>query len=162
MKTRDFFFPRLTRRFAARVAAVAACAYVVFGHLLLPMRISGHSMEPTYHTNRVNFCWRLRYAFSRPRRHDVVIVRYAGRRVMLLKRVVALAGETVEFRGGALLVGGRPLAEPYVNGPCDWSLAPRTVSTGCVYVVGDNRSVPIDMAVFGETPLGRIMGGPVW
>ena len=162
MKARDFFFPSLTPKFLARLVLVAACAYGVFGYLLLPLRISGRSMEPTYHTNRVNFCWRLRYAFSEPRRSDVVIVRFAGKRVMLLKRVVAMAGETVEFRSGTLFVNGSAMSEPYVKYPCNWNLEPRTVGKGCVYVIGDNRSVPIEEAVFGEAQLKRIMGGTLW
>ena len=37
-----------------------------------------------------------------------------------------------------------------------------TVGKGCVYVIGDNRSVPIEEAVFGEAQLKRIMGGTLW
>jgi len=61
-------------------------------------------MEPTYHDGGVNFCWRLRYLSSEPKKRDVVAVRFAGNKVMLLKRVIALEGEQVEFRNGKLFV----------------------------------------------------------
>lgn len=119
-------------------------------------------MEPTYGSRGINFCWRLRYLFSKPKRHDVVVVRFAGTKVMLLKRVVGLEGERVEFRDGKLFVNGSLLEEPYVRHPCNWNLSPRIVDNNCVYVVGDNRSMPIENHYFGQASVGRIIGGPLW
>ena len=119
-------------------------------------------MEPTYHNGRVNFCWRLRYLFSEPKRHDVVAVRFAGSKVMLLKRVVALEGERIEFRDGKLFVDGRKIEEPYVLYPCDWNLSPRQVEKDRVYIVGDNRSMPIEDHHFGQASKGRVVGVPLW
>ena len=119
-------------------------------------------MEPTYPDRGVNFCWRLRYLFSEPKRHDVVAVRFAGTKVMLLKRVIAFEGERVEFRRGKLFVDEREIDEPYVRYPCNWNLPPREVEKGCVYVVGDNRSMPIENHVFGQTSMKRIVGVPLW
>lgn len=92
----------------------------------------------------------------------MVVVRFAGSKVMLLKRVVGLEGEQIEFRHGKLLVDGDPLEEPYVVYPCNWNLPPRKVDKGCVYVVGDNRGMPIENHYFGQASMERIMGGPVW
>jgi signal peptidase I len=119
-------------------------------------------MEPTYRNGGFNFCWRLQYIFSEPKRHDVVVVRFAGNRVMLLKRVVAVEGEWVEFRNGKLFVEGKEIDEPYVRYPCDWNLPPRQVKENFVYVVGDNRNVPIENHAFGQTSIDRITGVPLW
>lgn len=81
---------------------------------------------------------------------------------MLLKRVVAMEGETVEFRDGKLFVDGKEIDEPYVRYPCNWNLPPRQVEKDSVYVVGDNRSMPLENHVFGQAPIRRIVGGPVW
>ena len=81
---------------------------------------------------------------------------------MLLKRVVALGGDTVEFREGRLYVNGREVAEPYVNGPCDWNLPSRRVEEGSIYVVGDNRSMPMEGHDFGQTSSDRVIGVPLW
>ena len=81
---------------------------------------------------------------------------------MLLKRVVAIEGEQVEFREGRLLVGGKELEEPYVRYPCRWNLSPRRVEKDCVYVVGDNRNMPIENHHFGQTLKSRIIGVPLW
>jgi signal peptidase I len=161
-RLKDFLAPRLSRRYLLRVAVVAALAVVMFRFVLLPLRIQGNSMLPTYHNGSVNICFRLRYLFSSPGVGDVVAIRLAGERILLLKRVVALAGDVVEFRDGTLYVNNRQRKEPYVIFPCDWDLPPRTVSSGHVYVVGDNRSVPMRVHQFGQTPLPRIAGGVLW
>jgi signal peptidase I len=163
-KTRlqKFLFPDLTRTFLLRAAAVALGAYLFFGFALQPLVLRGRSMEPTYRDGSVTFCWAGSYLFHGPRQGDVVAVRLAGRRVVLLKRVVALAGQTVAFVGGVLYVDGTPADEPYLQTPCAWDLERRTVEPGCVYVVGDNRDMPIEQHDFGQTPVTRILGKPIW
>ena len=161
-RIRKFLLPSLTTAFLIRASLIAIFAYLFFGHVCLPFRIKGMSMEPTYLNGGFNFCWRLQYIFSEPKRHDVVAVRFAGNRVMLLKRVVALEGESVAFRHGKLFVEGKEIDEPYVRYPCDWNLPPRQVKKDFVYVVGDNRNVPIQNHVFGQTPIDRIKGVPLW
>ena len=159
---RKFVFPKLSRAYLVRLAAVAVGAALVFSFVLVPARIKGASMEPTYRDGGFAFCWRQRYLFGQPRRGDVVMVRFAGKRIMLLKRVVALAGDTLEFRRGVLYLNGVAQDEEYVRSPCDWDLAERTVKPGHVYVVGDNRGMAMDGHRFGQTQRRRIMGAPVW
>jgi signal peptidase I len=156
---RRFLFPSLNKRFFIRLILLAGTCYLIFSHLLIPLRIEGLSMEPTYHDRSFTFCRRLQYLFSPPERFDVVAVRFSGRRVMLLKRVVALPGETVEFREGELYVDGNLIEEPYVHHRSNWELPPRTVAPGHIYVVGDNRGTPMVRHKFGEINMNRIVGG---
>jgi signal peptidase I len=161
-KFREFFFPSLTPRFLIRVSCIAISAYLFFSYVCLPLRIKGNSMEPTYRDGGINFCWRWRYLFSNPKRYDVVVVRFAGSKVTLLKRVVAVEDEQVEFRDGKLFVDGKTIHEPYVHDPCHWNLPPRKVEKGYVYVVGDSRNMPIENHYFGQASMKRIMGAPLW
>jgi signal peptidase I len=159
---RQFFFPSLTSGFFIRLGTVALCAYLFFGYLCIPFWVRGASMEPTYMDGEFNFCWRGRYVFSGPKRYDVVTIRFAGTKVMLLKRIVALEGEQVEFRSGKLFVDGRELEEPYIRFSGNWNLPVRQVASGCVYVVGDHRGMSMENHYFGQAPKIRIMGGPAW
>jgi signal peptidase I len=161
-RIRQFFFPSLTPRFLIRAGLVALAAYLFFGYACIPFVIKGSSMEPTYHDGGFNFCWKLSYLFSKPRRFHVVAVRLAGDRVMLLKRVIALEGEQVEFRGGVLFVDSEQIPEPYIQYPCNWNLPVRQVEKGCVYVVGDNRNMPIEQHFFGQAEAKRVVGKPLW
>ncbi|TFH14902.1 MAG: signal peptidase I [Lentisphaerales bacterium] len=155
--------PKYTiKRRLIRAAVIIVVAYVFFSRVLLPLRIKGISMEPTYHSGRPNFCFRLRYLFSSPARQDIVLIRLAGGRVAYLKRVIGLPGDTVEFRDGKLFVNDQEVDEPYTTEECDWNMEPVTVRAGNVYVVGDNRAVSIDDHVFGQTSIKRVMGSPIW
>jgi len=161
-KIRQFFFPPLTPKFLIRVSIVALVAYLFFGHICTPIRIKGSSMEPTYRDGSVNFCWKWGTLFSKPKRYDVVAVRFAGSKIMLLKRVVALEGERVEFRQGKLFIDEKEIDEPYVQYPCHWNLPPRQVEKDHVYIVGDNRNMPIENHLFGQALMKRIVGVPLW
>ncbi len=116
-------------------------------------------MEPTYTDGSFAFCWRPNYLFSKIERLDIVTVRFSGRSVMLLKRVIALPGDTLEFREGLLYLNGKQIDEPYVQHRSLWNLAPRTIAPGHVYVVGDNRATAMSRHVFGQVTVERIVGG---
>ena len=93
---------------------LAGGTWLLGTRVLRPMVVDGSSMEPTYAAHGFNFCNHAAYWSHGPARGDVVILKYGGSRYMLLKRVLAFAGETVEFREGACLVDGKRLDEPYV------------------------------------------------
>ncbi len=158
----DFLFPRLTRGFVLRIAFLAAATWGVATYWLRPMIVDGESMEPTYPAHGFNVCVLTAYRTHPPARGDVVTLKYGGTRYMLLKRVLAFEGETVEFRNGVCLVNGQPLDEPYVVKNSDWTVPPRTVKPGHVYVMGDNRSVPFENHVGGEISLARVAGRTLW
>jgi len=157
-----FLFPKITSRYLIRLVLIALAAVIFFSWLCIPARIDGISMEPTYHNGGFTFCCRLPYFFHPPRVGDVVMIRMAGTRVMYLKRVVALPGDTVAFENGYLYINGKMKPELYVKTPCNWELAPRNTKPGHIYVVGDNRKIPIDNQVFGQVPLARIVGKALW
>ena len=157
----EFFIPRMTRGFFIRLTVVVAVAALLFGFLLIPCVIDGASMVPTFPQRGFTFCWRGRYWFSAPQRGDVVVVKYTGR-IFFLKRIVALPGDTVSFRDGRLLVNGKLAYEPYLRYICNWELPERTVKDNHYYVVGDNRSQPMNSHLFGQVPERRIIGAPLF
>lgn len=62
----------------------------------------------------------------------------------LVKRIVAVAGDTVELRGGALFVNGEYASEPYVKEPLFLNFPAYEVPAGCCFVLGDNRKFSED------------------
>lgn len=160
-KARRFILPPVTKGFLLRMLILALASILFFKYICIPMRINGHSMAPTYSNGQFIFCWTPSYWFSEPRRFDVVCVEMAGKEVALLKRVVGLAGETIAFNSGWLVIDGRVVFEPYVVNKGDWTLPPRLVRKGAVYIVGDNRSQPTASHTFGQTVIAKIMGKPI-
>jgi signal peptidase I len=141
-----------------RVAVLVVTSYVVFGFILLPARIEGISMLPTYKDRSVNFVNRLAYLRHEPQRGDVVGIRLAGPHVMYMKRIIGLPGETVAFAGGRVLINGEVLDEPYEKTRCHWDRPPVQLSPDEYFVVGDNRTMPWEEHEFGKVERGRIMG----
>jgi len=147
--------PRLT---FVRILVLVVVSFVVFKFILLPIRVKGPSMFPTYTDGGVNFVNRLAYLFSSPKRGDVVAIRLAGPSVMYMKRIVGLPGETYAYRDGKLYIDDKPLDEPYVKLRCDWETAPQKLGSDQYYVVGDNRSMPRELHEEGTPHRTRIVG----
>ena len=158
-----FFFPKLDARLLKRLVAVGVVCFLFFGLVCRPCIIQGESMRPTYKGMGFTFCWKPIYWVTKPRRGDVAILRMVGNKVFILKRIIALEGDTVEFRDGQLYLNGMKAEEPWETlGPCNWNLPPRTVEPGHVYVVGDNRSMEMEEHIFGQIPASRVLGMPLW
>jgi len=142
----------------ARIFVVAVSVVLMWKFVLLPIRVEGISMLPTYRSNQVNVVNRLAYAFADPQRGDVVAIRITGENVMLLKRIIGLPGETVSFRNGKALINGEPLEEGYLKLPSYWNMPGKKVGPGEYYVVGDNRSMGITDHEHGRTDRKKIVG----
>ncbi len=84
----------------------------------------------------------------------------------LVKRVIALPGQTIYSSGTNIYVNGRPLAEPYLPrydplGPPvpDASRQhPYRVPPGEFYVLGDNRAISCDSRYWGPVKGSAIIG----
>ncbi|HZR24228.1 MAG TPA: signal peptidase I [Vicinamibacterales bacterium] len=149
---------RSARATLTRATVMVIVAYVLFGFFLLPVRLSGISMEPTYRDGQINFANRLAYLRHEPARGDVVAIRMAGPNVVYVKRVVALPGERVEIAMGVVVVNGQPLVEPAVVNRAPWNLPAVTLGAREYFVIGDNRAMRMEDHDFGRADRGRIIG----
>ena len=78
----------------------------------------------------------------------------------LIKRVVALPGETVEAHDRQVFVNGQPLTERYVEQRCAGTddFARVTVPRHSLWVMGDNRCNSSDSRVFGPISRDLVVG----
>ena len=82
---------------------------------------------------------------------------------VLIKRVIALPGETVSARGGHVYVGQDVLIEPYLPpGVITSDFGPVKVPAGEVWLMGDNRANSEDSRFFGPVPVHTIIGRAIW
>src|SRR5229473_1149574 len=116
---------RRPRRTLARILVLSLTSFVVFKFVLRPIRVTGISMEPTYHDGRVNFVNRLAYRFAEPQRGDVISIAIAGESIMYMKRIIALPGETIAIKAGDLMINGQLQPEPYVKNRLPWEIPER-------------------------------------
>ncbi len=129
------------------VLVAITAALLVRAFVLQQFAVDGHSMDTTLHDGDRVLVNKLSYRMHDPNRGDVVVLKTidgAGERD-LIKRVVGLPGETVEYRGCVLYIDGRELNEPYLDpevvtpSNCGFDQVPVEVPTGHVFVMGDNR-----------------------
>jgi len=151
-------FGRRPERTLVRIIVVVVVLLLMRNYVLLPIRVQGPSMLPTYKDHGVNFVNKLAYVFHEPRRGDVVAIRMSGEHVMLMKRIIGQPGETVEFRDGHAFINGTQLEEPYVKNPCNWEQEPKSLGSSEYYFVGDNRAMAIGDHYQGKASRERIVG----
>jgi len=90
----------------------------------------------------------------------------AGDQGDLVKRVIALPGQTIYSSGNTIYIDGRPLAEPYLPRydplglpiPDATAQHPYRVPAGEFYVMGDNRAISCDSRYWGPIEGSTIVG----
>jgi len=152
---------KLSKKFI-HLGLVALITIIIFSAILSPVSIDGKSMEPTYRDSAFTLINRLNYAFKPPVRGEIVAIKLAGRRLMFLKRIIGLPGETVTIRDGQVSIDDTPLVEPYLISPWPWNLAARVLTAEEYFVIGDNRRQPMEQHFFGRVYKQQIIGRALW
>lgn len=145
-----------------RLSLIALVTTLIFSFVLGFAVVRGQSMKPTYRDGDWVLINRLSYLFRPPTRGEVVAIKLAGRRLMLLKRIIGLPGETVEIHSGQVFIDGWRLSEPYLVSFQPWGLPPRVLVAEEYFVIGDNRQQPAGEHFFGRVDGGRIVGRALW
>lgn len=148
------------------IAVALGAAFVVRTFVFQQYVIDGPSMRPTLQPGDRVLLNKLSYRAHDVNRGDVVVFdRVQGtRHDDLIKRVIALEGETIRIENCAVFIDGEELAEPYLAddvraGRCGTSsMAPLTVPDGQVFVLGDNRPESSDSRAFGPIDTDKIRG----
>lgn len=149
------------------VALAFALAQGIKTFVVQPFVIPTGSMIPTIEIGDRVLAEKLTYRFSgEPQRGDIVVFDDPdASRPQLIKRVIAVGGETIDVMDGAVYVDGERLEEPYTHGtntePGSVEL-PFTVPEDSVWLMGDNRPNSGDSRFFGPRPLDAVRGKAFW
>jgi signal peptidase I len=141
-------------------------AFLVRTFVLAHFVVDGTSMATTLHDGDRVFVNKLSYRLHDPHRGDVVVLHEINGTTNrdLIKRVIALPGETIEMRNCDVTINGRHLEEPYLDpqvvtpGNCGGDLQPTTVPKDHVFVMGDNRAGSLDSRNLGPIAESDLVG----
>jgi len=136
---------------------------VIFGGRFLvaePFKIPTTSMVPTLEAGDHVLANKLAYRFGSPEVGDVAVLKSPENGEVLVKRIVASAGQRVEIRDGVLFVDRRAQREPYVDYEMvdGFFFGPERVPAGTVFVMGDSRGDSEDSREFGPVPADDLIG----
>ncbi|MEE5993648.1 MAG: signal peptidase I [Oscillospiraceae bacterium] len=145
-----------------RTAVITALIFGVASTTFKMIKVDGNSMNDTYQNGEkviVNKRSNLNY-------RDVIVFQNDSQNAYLIKRVIAMEGDTIDihFDAGEVIVDGEVLNEPYIKEPTTLDEGgfdyPVTVPENCLFVMGDNRNNSKDSryAEIGFVSLDDVIG----
>ena len=148
----------------AVIVGALVVALIVKTFLIQAFYIPSESMLPTLQVSDRVLVNKLSYEFGDIGRGDIVVFDRPGGPgpdgiSELIKRVIAVEGETVEAHDNQVFVDGEAIDERYLpDGSVTTDFGPEQVPEGHVWVMGDNRSASDDSRRFKAIPEDDIVG----
>ncbi len=109
--------------------------------IITPAVVDGESMEPTLYDNNIILLNKLSLKLTDIKRNDIVVVDWNGEKIV--KRVIGLPGEHIEYKNNNLYVDGILEIEDFTHtDTADFKLEEigyKTIGGDKYFVVGDNR-----------------------
>ncbi len=141
--------------------AVIIIAVLLFRtYLFSPIRVTGNSMVPTLKNGNIMILNKIGYKIKGLKRFDIVVIDYEGEKI--IKRVIGLPGEYVEYKDDKLYINGTLVEEDYERKSTDdFSLEmfnEEKIPEDKYLVLGDNRPISKDSRIIGLIDKKEIKG----
>ena len=132
---------------------------VVFGiktYIATPVLVDGSSMLPTLSDKQFLI---LNRSTKKLNRNDIVVFDHDNSK--LIKRIIALPGETIEYKDGVLYINDEVVNEDFISNEVrelTGRIYKKTLGENEYYVMGDNRGGSSDSRDFGAITKSEIRG----
>ncbi len=116
-------------------------------------------MEPNFYEGQQIEVNKVVYKLHEPQRGDVIIFQppFPSEKPFI-KRIIALPGDTVEVKNGAVYINGLKLQESYIKEPPAYTLSQKKIPENEYFVLGDNRNNADDSHTGWTVPRQNIIG----
>ncbi len=148
-----------------KTIVVSLVIALVITTFIRPTLVKGSSMYPTLEENDYLIINKMAYKSDIPERGDIVVFKSElmqenGKKKDLVKRIVAVEGDTIKVTEGEVYVNGEMLDEEYINGDYTDGYVDIEVPKGYVFAMGDNRPNSLDSrdSRVGIVPVDHIVG----
>ena len=142
------------------IIVVIIIAIIIKLYVFSPVKVNGNSMVPTLNDGDYMILNEIGYRMNGLKRFDIVVANINGE--MLIKRVIGLPGEKIEYAYNKLYVNGENVVENFKHGDTeDFSfnkLNEEVIPDNHYFLVGDNRGNSKDSRIVGFIHKGKIMG----
>lgn len=135
------------------------------------VKVAGEAMKPNYVVGQNYLVNIFSYKFTKPQRGDVVVIKAPNSffrlgsarntdtsKIKLLKRIIGLPGETIDFKDGYAYINDKQLDEVYlpIGGK---SYGKRVdIPPDSYFLLGDNRTESSDSRIFGPVSKSDVVG----
>ena len=162
------------------VLVALVLGYFAFNLCFELVTVRGTGMDPTLESGDMVLCVKQKALdqlvgiipedVRRLGRNDLMLIHYRvepdgeihkkERSVLLIKRAAAMAGDVIDEAGGTLIINQDQTVGDLVSSDLVY---PVTVPNGCVFALGDNRSLSVDsrQRAFGMVPEADVIARPV-
>jgi len=139
---------------------LTAVVFLIAQNTVQTYIVEGSSMEPDIHDSSRLLVNKVGYKITDPQRGDVIIFQPPPNpnSKPYIKRVIGVAGDTIEVKAGVVYLNGEVLVEPYIMEKPAYAMSKVTVPEGNYFVLGDNRNDSSDSHVWGFVPEKYIIG----
>ena len=145
-----------------QVLAVVLIAVGVFFLLRVTVQsfvVVGSSMEPNLEDGQRLLVNKVLYQLREPQRGEIIVFHQQnGGRIDLIKRIIALPGDTVEIKEGAVYINDSAIDEPYIKAAPSYTMTKEEIPEGEYFVLGDNRNNSNDSHRWGTLAQENIIG----
>lgn len=139
---------------------IIAVVLFIKAFIVTPIKVNGESMYPTLEEGDIMILNKTAYYFNKPERFDIVVVNMPDE--YLIKRVIGLPGERIEYKDNTLYVDDKKVKENFKHGKTDdfniEELGSDTVPEDSYLVMGDNRENSLDSRELGFMKEEQLLG----
>ena len=139
---------------------IIAVVLFIKAFIVTPIKVNGESMYPTLEEGDIMILNKTAYYFNDPKRFDIVVVDMPDE--YLIKRVIGLPGEHIEYKDNTLYVDGKKVKENFKHGKTEdfniKELGSDTVPEDSYLVMGDNRENSLDSRELGFMKIDQLLG----
>ena len=122
--------------------------------LITPVIVNGDSMKPTLNENEILL---LNKYDKEYKRFDIVVLDKSVEGDNLIKRIIALPNETLEYKDEKLYINDKEITDKFNFGTTK-KIDRVTLGEDEYYVMGDNRSISLDSRILGKINKTQIEG----